>query len=68
MAYNKEAKLLLDQLNSSRDMLINLLEKYETVTQRTSSLHEACDQLMLDQVKIGSILITKKIRFFRLID
>lgn len=50
MAYNNEAKLLLDQLNASRESLISLLQKYETVAQKTSSLHEACDQLMADQV------------------
>lgn len=52
--YDKEIKVLMGELIQSQNFLDDLQQKYNSVSQKTNSLHEACNQLMTDQTNLSS--------------
>ncbi len=67
---SEEASKVLKRLETSRGALRDLMEKYQGVADRTSSLHEACDQLMADQTRLASAAedIRSKLSYFDHVD
>uniref|UniRef100_A0A915HWH8 Conserved oligomeric Golgi complex subunit 3 n=1 Tax=Romanomermis culicivorax TaxID=13658 RepID=A0A915HWH8_ROMCU len=55
ISYENEANKLLSELEASRQFLLDLVQKYEGVSHKTSSLHEACDKLMSDQTALTTV-------------
>lgn len=61
-----DCKELIEQIETTLDRLAKLKDQYSFVSNKTNSLHEACEQMLADQNKLSSLAdeLEHKLSFF----
>ena len=53
--HREDCKQLLNQVTGTLDKLSRLSDQYSFVSNKTNSLHEACEQMLTDQTKLTNL-------------
>lgn len=64
--HREDCNGLLDQVSSTLDKLTKLQDQYGFVSNKTNSLHEACEQMLIDQNKLSKLAddLEMKVSYF----